>query len=71
VSGEGEATSKVTYEGKVPLAFGFQAVQLYYHNGAYTAFEPTELVLRDLALTPRDGAHRLMTESPFVNLGGV
>lgn len=71
VSGDGEVTTKVAYEGKVPLAFGFQAVQLYYQDGVYTAFEPTESGMRDLGEAPRDGAQRLMTQSPFVNLGGV
>jgi hypothetical protein len=71
VSAEAETSSKVTYEGKVPLVFGFQAVQLFYHDGVYTAFEPTETAMRDLERAPRDGAQRLMTESPFVNLGGT
>ncbi len=71
VSGEAATTSKVTYEGKVPLVFGFQAVQVFYQDGAYTAFEPTELGMRALRRVPQDGTQRLMTESPFVNLGGV
>jgi hypothetical protein len=71
VSGDAETTTKVTYEGKVPLAFGFQAVQLFYQDGAYTAFEPTELAMKALEQTPQDGTQRLMTESPFVRLGGV
>lgn len=40
VSGEGESASVVTYSGSVPLAFGFQAVRLYYDRGRYTAFKP-------------------------------
>lgn len=34
------AESKVTYEGKIPLVFGFQAVQLIFDDGRYTAFKP-------------------------------
>jgi hypothetical protein len=39
VSSASGQESKVTYKGKRPLAFGFQAVRLYYEQGRYTAFK--------------------------------
>jgi hypothetical protein len=33
-------TSRITYKGRIPLVFGFQAVRLFYEDGRYTAFEP-------------------------------
>jgi hypothetical protein len=40
VSNTTGSTSKIVYEGKIPLAFGFQAIQLFFENGRYTAFKP-------------------------------
>jgi len=40
VSGKKDKTSKVTYEGAIPLVFGFQAVQLDYEGGRYKRFKP-------------------------------
>jgi hypothetical protein len=37
VGAPGEVSSKVTYEGSVPLVFGFQAARLYYENGTTSA----------------------------------
>jgi hypothetical protein len=36
---KGEVASKVTYEGRTPLAFAFQAVRLFYEDGHYQRFE--------------------------------
>lgn len=71
----GGASTRLVYEGRVPLVFGFQAVRLYYDAGAYTAIKPLEpggmaaraLAGRDLA-PPDDGAERLATESTFATL---
>lgn len=70
VSASGVASSKITYEGSVPLVFGFQAVRLFYDRGRYTAFAPLEpgAGLRALERSPADGATRLMVESPLVRL---
>ena len=46
VGAESATTSKLTYEGKVPLVFGFQAVQLFFENGRYTALKPATGVMR-------------------------
>jgi hypothetical protein len=73
VSGQSDVTSRVSYEGSVPLVFGFQAVRLYYDDGRYTAFEPidSDTAARALDQAPADGARRLMTEGPFLRLGDV
>ena len=66
-----EVKSKVTYEGKVPLVFGFQAVRLFYERGTYTALRPLDTgktALRALEDVPDDGAERLMTDAPFIQL---
>jgi hypothetical protein len=73
-SGASCVTSRVTYEGAVPLVFGFQAVRLYYDNGYYTAFEPLAagaVAMRALENVPSDRAQRFMTEGPFVRLSGI
>jgi hypothetical protein len=70
VSGDVQRTSKVTYEGSVPLVFGFQGVRLFYERGQYTRIKPMApgAGLKDLA--PADGSTRLAVESPFVRLRG-
>lgn len=41
VSASSDDDRKVTYEGPVPLAFGIQAVRVFYDNsGRFTAFDP-------------------------------
>jgi hypothetical protein len=71
VSAETETKSRLTYEGKVPLVFGFEAVRLFYDGHGYRAFEPTSagrIAAKALESTPEDGAERLMTESPWVQV---
>jgi hypothetical protein len=72
VSAAGSASGTITYEGPVPLVFGFQAVRLYYENGAYTAFKPLDagaMSARALDHVVDDGTDLLMTESTFVPVG--
>jgi hypothetical protein len=74
VSGEAATTAKVTYEGRTPLVFGFQAVRLFYEDGRYTAFEPLEPARKGMGAlesAPADGAVRLVTDGPFVALGST
>ena len=70
VSGQAEVTTKVTYEGKKHLVFGFQAVRLFYEEGRYTAFklvEPGVALRGDEASEER--THELLeTESPFLHV---
>jgi len=73
VSGHENSASKLTYEGNVPLVFGFQAVRLFYERSRYTAFEPLEpkVAMRDLERVRRDGTQLFMTEAPFVSVGDI
>lgn len=50
------SSGTLTFEGKEPLVFGFQAVQLYYDDGHYTAFQPLppgDIAARALRLDKR------------------
>jgi hypothetical protein len=70
VSGSGSAASKVTYEGNVPLVFGFQAIRLFYDQGRYSRFKPLDpgTGMRALEQAPQDDSERLVTESAFIRL---
>lgn len=69
----GQATSKLTYAGAVPLVFGFQAVRLFYDQGRYTAFEPLPSGVgagRDISAAPLPaGVQPFTTDGPFARLG--
>jgi hypothetical protein len=68
VSQQAGAGTKLTYEGSLPLVFGFQAVQLYYEDGHYTAFEPVApgVGMKALDKAPQDKATRLVPAGAFV-----
>jgi hypothetical protein len=70
VSAQSGETAKLTYEGEVPLVFGFQAIRLLYDQGHYTAFESTalKLAMRGLEDSCSDGTKRLITEAPLARL---
>ncbi|MDB5311352.1 MAG: hypothetical protein JWO38_5554 [Gemmataceae bacterium] len=73
VSAEDAASTRVSYQGKTPLAFGFQAVQLYYENGAYTAFKPLEaghVAARAFPEKTEDGTDLLNMGGGLVRLSG-
>jgi hypothetical protein len=62
--------SKITYKGATSLAFGFQAVRVFYDDGQYTAFKPVAVggvVMRGFGNEER-AVELLVTESPFVRL---
>jgi hypothetical protein len=68
VSTSSEADSKLTYEGKIPLVFGFQAVRIYYDDGNYTAFAPTEdVTMKSLSVEQRE-FELLMIDDTFAKL---
>jgi hypothetical protein len=72
VSGQGDAATKVTYEGSTPLVFGFQAVRLYYDRGRYTAFEPLEgLGVKALPESFDEGVTPFVTDGPFVRVASL
>ncbi len=60
--------SKVTYKGATPLAFGFQAVRVYYDDGKYRALKPVPA--GGVAMLYPEGSRQewLVSESPFVRL---
>ena len=77
VSAKGESASKITYEGSIPLSFGFQAVQLDYEKGRYRRFKHVgagDVGLERLETAAAAGRDResvlLATRAPFVDLQG-
>lgn len=73
VSTNPNAASKITYEGKVPLVFGFQAWRLFYYDGRYHTSEYAGNLggMRGVDKVPRYGDQRLTTESPFVRISNL
>lgn len=74
VGTEGATTTKLVYEGKIPLIFGFQAVQVYYEDGSYTAIKPASSVaMRDIggSQAQDDGADRLISDDTFVHFSDM
>jgi hypothetical protein len=66
VSGQVEVTSKLTYEGNIPLVFGFKAVQLFYDQGEYTTLD---LVESGTSMRrTRSNVKPLESEGPFLHL---
>lgn len=41
VTASSSTATTVTFEGEVPLAFAFQAIRLFFEDGAYRTFKPT------------------------------
>lgn len=70
VSGQVALTSRLTYEGSLPLIFGFQAVQLFYDQGRYSAFELIQsgVSMRHGGTTSRNTIRQLETDAPFLRL---
>jgi len=74
VKADSKTSGRITYTGKLPLAFGFQAIRLYYDRGAYTAYEPVQSgTIAAKALKPGTfpkGVQPLDRAAPLVRLGG-
>ncbi|HEX8139498.1 MAG TPA: hypothetical protein VF544_18200 [Pyrinomonadaceae bacterium] len=72
VANEQSTTTKVSYEGNIPLVFGFQAIRLFYEKGQYKRFKPLEpgFGMRSLEKVPDNDSEWLTTESPFVDMQG-
>jgi hypothetical protein len=61
--------SKLTFEGGTHLVFGFQAVQLFYHLGTFTAIRPVQdVAAKALGELGDTGAEYLMSDATFVSL---
>ena len=68
-----EAVTKVAYKGKVPLAFGFQAVQLFFQDGNFTAFKPAQnvaMAFTAAAGSSEEGVEYMAPHDNFVSLRG-
>jgi len=66
VKSEGSNQSKVTYEGNVPLVFGFQAIRLIFEAGRFVEAKPvgaTETGMK--AVGEGEEPEMLTTDSPF------
>lgn len=72
VGNESDVASKITYEGKIPLIFGFQAVQLFFEDGRYTAIKHASGAMRGAApaaqLESGENVDLFETEKTFVRL---
>lgn len=69
ISQSSNETGKVTFEGRIAIVFGFQAVRLYFDNGRYTALKPaTSIAARSLSSAPADGTDRFVADSAFAPL---
>ena len=67
VSGNEKNSAVITFEGKIPLVFGFQAWQLFYNKGKLTRTKPVQKATLGGKLTSKN-APPLITGSPFLNL---
>jgi hypothetical protein len=69
VSATSGATQMLTYIGAKPLVFGFQAVQMFYDFGTYRVIKTADdVVARDLADVPSDGAVRYVAATPLLRM---
>jgi len=60
VSGDAEGTTTLTYEGKVALPFGFQAVQLSHREGRWSNFTDADGRMSYAAPGSPDAVRRLL-----------
>jgi hypothetical protein len=69
LAAHGTDGSTIDYRGTQALVFGFQAIQLFYYEGRYAAFEPasTRMAMRG-SRAPRNATF-LDSDAPFVQLG--
>ena len=44
IDSQNATKTKLSYKGNIPLAFGFQAIQLFFDEGRFTAFKPAQNV---------------------------
>ncbi len=66
VKTEGSSQSTVTYEGNIPLIFGFQAIRLIFENGRFVEGKPvgpTDAGMK--AVGEGEEPEMLTTDSPF------
>lgn len=68
VTSQGENNSKVTFQGSIPLVFGFQAVRLVYEEGKYTSFKHLGAGEGAVSISGDPQPEYLSTQAAFVNL---
>ena len=69
VTANSGTSTKVTYEGKIPLIFAFQAAQLYYVRGGYRVIKSVETsTTKGIENVSRTGPEYLMMNRDFVKL---
>jgi hypothetical protein len=72
IKSEGTSDSKVTYEGQVPLVFGFQAACMEFEKGVFKGLKQTKPEEAAVRGAEASGIKRefelLTTEGPFVKL---
>ena len=74
IGAQSDVTAKLTYEGRIPLIFGFQAVQIFFEEGRFTALKPAQNVAMRavVSASPQSDSENqfdlLETEKTFVRL---
>ncbi len=73
VSTSTTGATRIVYQSRVPLVFGFQAVQLFYEQGVYKTFKslPPDVPSRGLGEVEEAKPEYLTTPGAFVRLGGL
>jgi hypothetical protein len=71
VTSQGESSNKVTFQGSIPLVFGFQAVRLIYQEGQYATFKHLQAGEGAVGGVGENRTPQyLSTEGAFVSLSG-
>jgi hypothetical protein len=67
LSSKKEDANALSFEGVVPMTFGFQAVQIFYRNGKYSTLKPADT--KSVMLGPAKKKNpMLITDEPFVHV---
>lgn len=70
VGKESGSSTKISYKGKIPLVFGFQAVRLFYNDGSYAALKPvSNVAMKDIFAedSMENRSEKFISENVFVN----
>jgi hypothetical protein len=62
-----EDVTAITFEGTVPMTFGFQAMQIFYKNGRYSTLKPADTRPVMLGVAKKK---TLLTDDSFVKIEG-
>jgi hypothetical protein len=70
VGRETNSSTKIFYEGKTPLVFGFQAVRVFYNDGSYAALKPASgVTMKDIFAenSLQNRTEKFVSENIFVS----